>query len=86
MVAEMGLMIPIMALAIPFFAIWTKHQRRLAEINALARPHAAEAEQNAAQTRRLRDLEERVKVLERIITDGRQSAGLAQEIEALRHN
>ena len=84
MVAEMGLMIPIMALSIPFFAIWTKHKRRLAENEALARPNALEAEQAAAQTRRLRDLEERVKVLERIVTDGRQSAGLAEEIEALR--
>ena len=26
-------MIPILAMSIPFFAIWTKHQQKLAEMN-----------------------------------------------------
>jgi hypothetical protein len=30
------LIIPIMALLIPFFAIWTKHQRKLEEIRTSA--------------------------------------------------
>jgi hypothetical protein len=74
---NLALLIPILALLIPFFAIWTKHQRRIEEIRA--RATAEKAAQYAAQTERL---EERVRVLERIITD--RGTSLAHEIEALR--
>jgi hypothetical protein len=70
-------MIPIIALMIPFFAIWTKHRRKIEEIRAQAT--AEKAAQYAANNQRL---EERVRVLERIITD--RGTGLAHEIEALR--
>jgi len=73
----LALLVPLMALSIPFFAIWTKHQRRMEEIRA--RSTAEKAAQYAAHTERL---EERVRVLERIITD--RGTSLAHEIEALR--
>ena len=72
-----ALLIPIMALCIPFFAIWTKHQRRIEEMRS--RSSADLTAQFMAQNERL---EERVRVLERILTD--RSTGLAHEIEALR--
>lgn len=73
----LALMVPIMALSIPFFAIWTKHQRRIEEIRA--RTQSEIAAQASAQTARL---EERVRVLERILTD--RGTSLAAEIDALR--
>jgi hypothetical protein len=73
----LALLIPLTALMIPFFAIWTKHQRRIEEIRA--RSTAEKAAQYAAHTERL---EERVRVLERILTD--RGTSLASEIEALR--
>ena len=74
---SLALLIPILALLIPFFAIWTKHQRRIEEIRAQST--AEKAAQYAVHTERL---EERVRVLERIITD--RGTSLANEIEALR--
>ena len=76
-IASLALMIPILALLIPIFAIWTVHQRKIEEIRANAT--AERAAQYAAQNERL---EERVRVLERIITD--RGTSLANEIEALR--
>jgi len=78
-------MIPMLALLIPIVAIiggvvikpWFKLQERRMEIEA--NKVAEKAAQYAAQTERL---EERVRVLERIVTD--RGADLAQEIERLR--
>ena len=74
---NLALLIPRLALLIPFFALWTKHQRRIEEIRA--RSTAETAAQSGAHTERL---EERVRVLERILTD--RGTSLAHEIEALR--
>lgn len=70
-------LIPIVALSIPIVAIWTRHQRKMAElqVNATAEKAAQYAASNA-------ELEERVRVLERIITDGGYDTAL--QIEALR--
>ncbi len=78
---SMVLIIPIMALCIPFFVIWTKHQRKIAEIqlNATANSTAERAAQYASQ---VKELEERVRVLERIVTD--EGYDLARKIENLR--
>lgn len=73
----MALMIPILALSIPIVAIWTTHQRQMAKLNA---GRASEAATRAAL--RMEKLEERVRVLERIVTD--RGTSLANEIEALR--
>ncbi|UIP06196.1 hypothetical protein LY632_10905 [Erythrobacter sp. SDW2] len=77
----LGVMIPIIALMIPIVAIWTKHQQKLAEmqIGATAEHTAEKAAQYASQIQRLED---RVQVLERIVTDG--GYDVATQIEALR--
>ena len=73
----LALLIPLAPFMLGGFAIWTKHQRRIEEIRAQAT--AEKAAQYAAHTERL---EERVRVLERILTD--RGTSLAHEIEALR--
>ena len=59
------------------FKRWLKHKERMAEV--LSAATAERAAQYAAQTERL---EERVRVLERIVTD--KGVALSDEIEALR--
>lgn len=77
----MALMIPIIALSIPIFAIWSKHQQKIAEMQmkSTATDTAERAAQYASQ---VKALEERVRVLERIVTDG--GYNVAAQIEALR--
>lgn len=73
----MALVIPIIALTIPIVAIWTTHQRKLAELNGGDSQALA-----AAYEAKLKALEDRVRVLERIATD--KSGDLSAQIEALR--
>ena len=73
----LALMIPILALLIPIIAIWTQHQRKLEEIRA-----GALSESNAQAAARAQALEERVRILEAIVTD--KSFDVAAQIEALR--
>lgn len=77
----LALLIPIVALSIPIVAIWTKHQQKIAEmqINATAENTAEKAAQYASK---MQSLEDRVRVLERIVTDG--GYDVATQIEALR--
>ena len=72
-----GVLIPMFALSIPIIAIWTKHQHKMAEIQAqvTAEKAAQYATQNTV-------LEDRVRVLERIVTD--KGYDVATQIEALR--
>lgn len=77
MVQILGVMIPIIALCIPIVAIWTKHQRKMAEIQAQVT--AERAAQYATQNT---ELEDRVRVLERIVTD--KGYDVSTQIEALR--
>jgi len=81
--AEFGALIPIVALCIPIVAIWTKHRTKIADmqINATAELSAEKAAQYASHTR---ELEERVRVLERIVTD--KGFDTAAQIEALRRD
>lgn len=81
MESYLALMIPIIALSIPIVAIWTKHQQKIAEmqINTTAQNTAEKAAQYASKIQRLED---RVQVLERIVTDG--GYDVATQIEALR--
>ncbi len=74
-------LIPILALSIPIVAIWTKHQQKIAEmqISSTATATAEKAAQYAAHSK---ELEERVRVLERIVTD--RGYDIATQIEALR--
>lgn len=78
-----GPLIPIIALMIPIMAIWTKHRTKIAEmqIKATAELSAEKAAQYAQHTR---ELEERVRVLEAIVTD--KGFDTAAQIEALRRD
>ena len=77
----LGVMIPIIALMIPIVALWTKHQQKMAEmqVGATAEQTAEKAAQYASHIQRLED---RVQVLERIVTD--RGYDIATQIEALR--
>ncbi len=77
----LALLIPIVALSIPIVAIWTKHQQKIAEmqVGATAQHTAEKAAQYASHIQRLED---RVQVLERIVTD--RGYDIATQIEALR--
>jgi hypothetical protein len=78
---QLGVMIPIIALMIPIVAIWSKHQQKMAEmqVGSTAEQTAEKAAQYVGQIKRLED---RVQVLERIVTD--RGYDIATQIEALR--
>jgi uncharacterized protein with GYD domain len=77
----MGELIPIVAIlmvfGIPMLAIWTKHRKDVMQLQA--NMTAEKAAQYAASNK---ELEDRVRVLERIVTDG--GYDVATQIEALR--
>lgn len=79
------IMIPILGIVfgctIPVVAIWAKHKQKIAQmqITSTADATAEKAAQYAAQVQRLED---RVQVLERIVTDS--GYDVATQIEALR--
>jgi uncharacterized protein with GYD domain len=75
--ATIGVFIPIVALSIPIMAIWTKHRKEVLRMQIDAT--AEKAAQYAASNK---ELEDRVRVLERIVTDG--GYDVATQIEALR--
>ena len=77
----LALMIPIIALGIPCLAIWTRHRKEIAQlqIEATATMSAEKAAQYASHNQALED---RVRVLERIVTD--KGYDVATQIEALR--
>ena len=81
----MGEIVAIFAIAavfgIPILAIWTSHRQKLAkmEIETTAENTAEKAAQYASQ---IAKLEDRVQVLERIVTD--RGYDVATQIEALR--
>lgn len=73
----LALLIPLAPFILGGVFIWTRHQRRMAELQI-----EATAEKAAQYASHSRELEERVRVLERIITDGGYDTAL--QIEALR--
>ena len=82
---DIGILIPFFAigggLMIPITAIWLKHRERIERlrIESTAQVSAERAAQYASSNR---ELEERVRVLERIVTD--RGYDVATQIEALR--
>lgn len=70
-------LIPLAPFLLVAFIFWTRHQGKLAELRAKA---AGEAGAHDAQ--RLAELEQRVRVLERIVADGGYDTAI--RIEALR--
>ena len=77
----LALMIPIIGVSIPIVAIWASHRQKIAkmELEATAAQSAEKAAQYATQ---ISKLEDRVQVLERIVTD--RGYDVATQIEALR--
>lgn len=69
-------LVPLAPFLMVCFIVWTRHQRRMAELQH--RMGVDEATSSEAYAR----LEERVRVLERIVTD--RGTDLAAQIEALR--
>ncbi len=84
MVDEIAVFIPILALMIPMAWIASPHVRRWMEFKReqLKVQGTDTAERAAQYGAHIERLEQRVRVLERIITD--KNAGLATEIENLR--
>lgn len=74
-----GVMIPILAISLGFFGVWTQHRQKMIKLRIQELDAGGAAPD---QAREVNELRERVKVLERIVTDG--GYGLAHKIEALR--
>ena len=76
-----GLAAVVLIFGIPLLAIWTSHQQKIAkmQVESTAENTAEKAAQYATQIQRLED---RVQVLERIVTD--RGYDIATQIEALR--
>ena len=70
-------LIPLAPFILGGFVVWTKHQQRV-----LDHQSQATAEKAAQYASNNKELEERVRVLERIVTDG--GYNVATQIEALR--
>lgn len=77
MLEYLALMIPFAGIGVGVFAIWTSHQQKMMKMQSTI--SAEKAAQYAANNERL---EQRVRVLERIITD--KGFDLAGQIEDLR--
>jgi hypothetical protein len=81
----LGIMVPIVAIimgcSIAIMGVWTKHKEKVArlQLDATAEHTAEKAAQYASQVQKLED---RVQVLERIVTD--RGYDVATQIEALR--
>ncbi len=74
---EIWVLIPLAPFLLGGFALWSRHKQK--ELEIMAQANTEKAAQYAAQNERL---EQRVQVLERIITD--KSSHLADAIEDLR--
>ena len=82
---EFGFLIPIMGIimgvSIPITAIKLRHREKIEQMR-LAAASSRDSGQAERQDPRIDELEDRVRVLERIVTDG--GYDLAHKIEALR--
>ena len=74
-------LVPLAPFIMVAFIVWTKHQSKLAEVQVSATADAT-AEKAAQYSSRVQELEDRVRVLERIVTD--RGYDIATQIEALR--
>jgi len=75
--------IPLAGIMLGFFGVWTGHKQKMIKLQIQAAEAAkGAARQTPERSREVQDLQERVRVLERIVTDG--GYDLANRIEALR--
>lgn len=72
---------PVMGMSIPIFAIWSKHRERIEQMR-IAAGGSSDGARAERQDGRIEMLEDRMRVLERIITD--RGLNVAAQIEALR--
>ena len=84
---ELGFLIPVMGIimgvSIPITAIKLKHRERIEQMRlAAAHSGSRDGGQDSRQAARIEELEDRMAVLERIVTDG--GINVAAQIEALR--
>lgn len=81
--AVIGVFIPILGISLGFFGVWTHHQQKMIKLRIQETNAAKDAGvRTPEQGREIEELRERIKVLERIVTDG--GYDLATRIEALR--
>ncbi len=76
-IGEIGVLIPIMGIGVGMLGVWTSHQQKMAKIQS-----ETAAEKAARYATNNTQLEDRVRVLERIVTD--KGYDVATQIEALR--
>jgi hypothetical protein len=81
---ELALLIPILALCIPLVALIQKGKHKRLELELEARSRGGNQSEAAAMQSEIRQLKERIIVLERVITDTNSAASLDREIEKLR--
>jgi hypothetical protein len=75
------LLIPLAPFIMVCFIVWTKHQSKMARLQ-IENTAALSAEKAAQYSSHVQQLEDRVRVLERIVTD--RGYDIATQIEALR--
>lgn len=75
------ILVPLAPFLMVSFIVWTKHQQKIAELQ-VATTAENTAERAAQYASHVSELEGRVRVLERIVTDG--GYDVASQIEALR--
>lgn len=78
---NLGILIPLAPFIMVGFIVWSRHQTKLAEMQ-LKGATVESAEKAAQYATQIRELEERVRVLERIVTD--RGYDISAQIEALR--
>ena len=81
MEGELALMIPILGIMLGFFGVWTNHKQKVAKIEAVRSTKVA-SDNSSTGAAKVARLEDRVAVLERIVTD--KGYDVASQIEALR--
>jgi hypothetical protein len=83
---DLGILIPIMGIimgvSIPITAIKLRHREKIERMRLAAGSQQQGGTTAARQDVRIEELQDRIAVLERIVTD--RGYGLAQQIEALR--
>lgn len=78
---DLGILVPLAPFIMVGFIVWSRHQTKVAEMQ-LKGATVESAEKAAQYATHIRELEERVRVLERIVTD--KGYDVSAQIEALR--
>jgi hypothetical protein len=82
--SDLALLIPILALSIPIVALIQKGKHKRLELELEMRARGGNQAEASLMQSEIRQLKERIIVLERVITDTNSAASLDREIEKLR--